>query len=325
MNTTHGRKERHNNLRPNNMRFFALTCGPRTAYSTAAMRYWVEITTVCWIVASLAVWAAEAAPAGEHPATARLLADVSTAAPGRAFRVGVLFTMAPSWHIYWKNPGDSGMPTMIRFAGPAGTEFSSLHWPAPSAFSDGEMTTYGYEGSVLLWATATLPQNTPVGGTVEISAECQWLVCRRECLSGGAKLALSLRVGDVPVPADADVFARWAGSLPVAAASPECPVELSVTRQAAGDRQRGASFRIAGRWKGRAGRDVAACPDSGEAFKVEGIRVERLADGFIILLNAEVLKGKEQDGSELPVVVSFTDEAGVRRGVNVALPMRPGH
>lgn len=40
-----------------------------------------------------------------------LLADASSIKAGQPFTVGVKLTIKPDWHVYWKNPGDSGMAT----------------------------------------------------------------------------------------------------------------------------------------------------------------------------------------------------------------------
>ena len=44
---------------------------------------------------------------------AELLADVSAVKPGEPFWVGLRQTIRPKWHTYWKNPGESGLPTEI--------------------------------------------------------------------------------------------------------------------------------------------------------------------------------------------------------------------
>ena len=50
----------------------------------------------------------------------KLLADVTSVEPGKPFTIGVNFKMSPGWHIYWINPGDSGMATQVEFSLPAG-------------------------------------------------------------------------------------------------------------------------------------------------------------------------------------------------------------
>lgn len=42
--------------------------------------------------------------------TATLLREQPVAQPGTQTRIGIQFEMDKDWHIYWKNPGDSGEP-----------------------------------------------------------------------------------------------------------------------------------------------------------------------------------------------------------------------
>jgi DsbC/DsbD-like thiol-disulfide interchange protein len=44
-------------------------------------------------------------------ATAALILEKSAVSPASDVRMGIKFVMDKGWHIYWKNPGDSGEPT----------------------------------------------------------------------------------------------------------------------------------------------------------------------------------------------------------------------
>ncbi|MCE2657691.1 MAG: hypothetical protein LW854_05500, partial [Rubrivivax sp.] len=41
-------------------------------------------------------------------------------APGQPIWLGLKIEHAPHWHTYWRNPGDSGLPTTLQFELPAG-------------------------------------------------------------------------------------------------------------------------------------------------------------------------------------------------------------
>lgn len=41
-------------------------------------------------------------------ATASLISDIDTVAPGKSFHIGLRLRLAPGWHTYWQNPGDAG-------------------------------------------------------------------------------------------------------------------------------------------------------------------------------------------------------------------------
>src|SRR5262245_12535811 len=66
-----------------------------------------------------------------------LQADLIAYAPGKAgepITVGVRFNVAPKWHIYWKNPGESGLATTIKLELPEGWSQGDLQYPAPVTF-----------------------------------------------------------------------------------------------------------------------------------------------------------------------------------------------
>ncbi|MGH9456403.1 MAG: hypothetical protein ACRD2J_02035, partial [Thermoanaerobaculia bacterium] len=44
---------------------------------------------------------------GRRIVTARLIADTVRVQPGTPFTAGVHLTIAPGWHVYWENPGDT--------------------------------------------------------------------------------------------------------------------------------------------------------------------------------------------------------------------------
>jgi thiol:disulfide interchange protein DsbD len=56
---------------------------------------------------------ADAYDAGDARVEAELLVDAGALRPGQTVRVGVLFRMDPGWHVYWRNAGDSGLPTRL--------------------------------------------------------------------------------------------------------------------------------------------------------------------------------------------------------------------
>jgi len=51
---------------------------------------------------------------------AELISDVTTIEPGHTFWVGLQMTMDEGWHTYWRNSGDSGLPTHIQWYLPKG-------------------------------------------------------------------------------------------------------------------------------------------------------------------------------------------------------------
>lgn len=151
---------------------------------------------------------------GQHHAQAQLIFDVAQAAPEQAFYAGVLVTLDNGWHTYWKNPGESALPSVLKWYGPAVT-FGDLLWPAPSAFAEfeGEVLTFGYSKQVLLLApvyvSATTAKQISIGVTLKL------LVCRDICVPFAATLQRDLSLAKTPVPsAQADLFKQSLAQVP---------------------------------------------------------------------------------------------------------------
>ena len=69
--------------------------------------------------------------------------------PGQTFWLGLRLSHQPEWHTYWKNPGDSGLPTQLTWSLPSGFRAQEVLWPVPSKLYVSNLTNYGYEGAVL--------------------------------------------------------------------------------------------------------------------------------------------------------------------------------
>jgi DsbC/DsbD-like thiol-disulfide interchange protein/cytochrome c biogenesis protein CcdA len=117
-----------------------------------------------------------------------LVASDATAVPGQDFWAGVIFEPEEHWHIYWKNPGDSGTPPSIKWKLPAGATSGDIRWPAPHRLPLAPLMDFGYPTRTLLATPITgLP-----GGAVQLEARVDWLVCRESCVPGRAELKLVL-------------------------------------------------------------------------------------------------------------------------------------
>ena len=143
----------------------------------------------------------------EQAVNATLIAEHASIQPGGATRIGVLFELEEGWHIYARDPGDAGLPTTVVWSGATGVSFGPLQWPTARALTDpGDIRTFGYTGSVLLFSTMT----APLAGTqpFSIRAKVTWLACNDLCVPGSAELALLLPLTDrEPLPSShAELF-----------------------------------------------------------------------------------------------------------------------
>ncbi len=140
---------------------------------------------------------------GDKPATtvvqseqarAEILAHAPDGAgPGQPVWVGLQLTHAPEWHTYWKNSGDSGLPTELQWTLPPGVSAGPIAWPTPRKFPLGNLANYGYDGTVVLPVPLTVSPDFK-GEQIDVKLYAAWLVCRKECIPEEGRFALSIPV-----------------------------------------------------------------------------------------------------------------------------------
>ncbi|RVU49578.1 protein-disulfide reductase DsbD family protein [Rubrivivax rivuli] len=109
--------------------------------------------------------------------------------PGKPMWLGLKIQHAPHWHTYWKNPGDSGLPTTMEWQLPAGVQAGDIEWPTPAKLPLGPLLNFGYEGTLLLPVPVTVPAGFK-GDTLEVKLRADWLVCKDVCIPEGGDFVL---------------------------------------------------------------------------------------------------------------------------------------
>ncbi len=155
--------------------------------------------------AALAFAASVAAtPVRTQHVEAALVAARTALVPGETLTVALRLVIDKGWHTYWRNPGDSGLPTTLAWKLPAGVVAGPIEWPAPKALPAGPLVNYGYEGEVLHLVDLTTDRTVALGGSIALNARADWLVCKETCIPEGADLTLTL-----PVASSADSDSRF--------------------------------------------------------------------------------------------------------------------
>ncbi|MBA4262419.1 MAG: protein-disulfide reductase [Comamonadaceae bacterium] len=115
------------------------------------------------------------------------------ASPGAQVWLGLQLTHTPEWHTYWKNSGDSGLPTELQWTLPAGVTAGDIAWPTPRKFPLGTLANYGYDGTVLLPVPLTIdPAFT--GTHLDVKLFATWLSCHKECIPEEGHFTLRIPV-----------------------------------------------------------------------------------------------------------------------------------
>jgi thiol:disulfide interchange protein DsbD len=143
--------------------------------------------------------AAESAAVSTPRVTATLLSSRDAVAPGERFQVALVQKMAPGWHTYWQNPGDSGEPTRIEWTLPQGVAAGEIQWPAPHAIPVEPLVNFGFEGTLLLPVEITVPQDAKPGERLTLKANATWLVCEKICIPEEGAFTLDLPIAPAAV------------------------------------------------------------------------------------------------------------------------------
>ena len=131
------------------------------------------------LVALLALFATAQADAASSVALKHVGVSVALEAAPKASATdwaAIHFDIAPGWHTYWRNPGESGYATSIHWTLPKGVSAGDIRWPAPSRFEEGGIVNYGYAGGTTLLVPLHFGADAKAGGAA--TAKVSWLLCQ---------------------------------------------------------------------------------------------------------------------------------------------------
>lgn len=150
---------------------------------------------------------------------ASLVAEPGAIRAGEPFTIGIRMVIRPHWHVYWRNPGDSGLPPEMAWSLPQGFSAGPIEWPTPSRIPVSHLLNFGFENEVVLLTQVTPSADLAPGRPVTLSGKLSYLVCERECVPGSADLKLSVPVAPegssaAPNPQNRALFASARDRLP---------------------------------------------------------------------------------------------------------------
>lgn len=148
---------------------------------------------------------------------AELVSETTAFAPGAAGTVGLKIKLAPKWHTYWLNPGDSGTPIHLQFKTSRGVRVERVLFPIPEREQSGPLISFGYSGQVLLPIEVQIDKNILPGRTVSLNVDVEWLVCEDVCIPAFDSLHIDLPVvslGDVQPSGEFALFQKTRSLIP---------------------------------------------------------------------------------------------------------------
>jgi thiol:disulfide interchange protein DsbD len=153
----------------------------------------VSLAVSTSLVAGQRTVSAQTPPAGSRSGSGphvrvELIAD--RAAPGHGMRLGLKFDLDPGWHIYWRNPGDSGGPPEASWTFPPGMMAAGIEWPAPERIDIGGLVNYGYHDSIVLPVPVAVAAGARIPPDLAIRTSLRWMACANLCVAGKAELVI---------------------------------------------------------------------------------------------------------------------------------------
>jgi thiol:disulfide interchange protein/DsbC/DsbD-like thiol-disulfide interchange protein len=265
------------------------------------------------LMAGLVCLASLCAQGAAHTQARLLLADES-ARPGETVLAGVQLRMDPLWHTYWRNSGQSGLPTTIEWQLPHGVTAGEIQWPVPKKVPEKELTTYVYEDEIVLLVPLKLADDAPAGPQ-QLKAKVGWLECETKCVPGSAELQATLQIGGETKPSrDADLLAAAQKKLSLQGDE--------ISARAWWENAPTGNVRpVILEWDSRvAASEVDFFPDSSEKFEVEPTTLQLAKGPGKVRLRAQVKKL----GGDWPAQISgllIQQSSGERLAYEVKLPV----
>ncbi|MFT5540697.1 MAG: suppressor for copper-sensitivity B [Alphaproteobacteria bacterium] len=247
-------------------------------------------------------------------AAVRLISAHQTLSAGGAIRLGLEFNLKPGWHIYWRAPGDAGIPPQVDWSGSDNFASAVIGWPLPERFTIFGLTTFVYGGNVILPITAVA---TRTGAAVKLRAKINYLACEKICIPYDADLALDLATGSGVEGAQAARIADFAARVPPRLEKGATDVPMSVTSAALVQGRTGLTLEVLTRYGTRAvSPDILVEGPRGLRFGVP--RIERAEDGRSVLfrLPAAVIGESRSLPDRASLTITLIDGA---RGIEQAV------
>jgi thiol:disulfide interchange protein DsbD len=231
-------------------------------------------------------------------------------AAGKPLWLGLRIEHQPHWHTYWKNPGDSGLPTTLTWRLPSGFAPGDIAWPTPKKLPVGPLMNFGYEGMLLLPVPVTIPAGFQ-GASLPVRLEAQWLVCKDVCIPESGDFAME-------VPTRAATVAHAALFEAARAATPKALTGVQAVAQVGADGPQGSlQVRVQGLPAAWQGQKLHFFPETAGVIDNASVPTAAWKDGAWVATVA--LSAQRSEGPALlPAVLA-------REGEPAGVPARQWH
>ena len=149
----------------------------------------------------------------------RLVSAVSAMGNLQELPLGLEFRLAPGWKIYWRTPGEAGLPPTLDLQMANGAPLQSqIEWPVPKRFNAFGFDNFGYADAVIL---PVIVRGHDRGAALQVRGQIEALVCSDICVPLAGDLRLDLAEGPAEPSSMAMAIAQFAAKVPrIGAPSP---------------------------------------------------------------------------------------------------------
>jgi len=244
--------------------------------------------------------------------------DTTAITGGKAFEVAITLVTNGGWHVYWSNPGESGLATSFELALPPGFKADAVRYPVPHKMvMPGDVTVYGYEGKTT-FLVKVMPPAVVSGNLAPLKVKGTWLNCtKEECVPGDATVEVPLKAG-AGEKANEALFAAARAAIPVEAGTPGVLKGAVAASSTVNDGKMTYTVPLAFKEKVT---QLEAYPDLVPGLDVSDIKVVDTEGETTIYLTARLLSGQHVKVETLPLVVAYAAADGKRRGLIVPLSL----
>ena len=141
----------------------------------------------------------------------RLVSAIDSIDERDAITAGLEVKLAKGWKIYWRSPGDAGLPPELDFSKTSSVLGHHLDFPAPKRFSILGFDSFGYADHVIYPLHLSI---TPQSQGITIAAQFDGLVCKDVCIPVREILTLSLPKGQAAASEFARDIAQYMANVP---------------------------------------------------------------------------------------------------------------
>jgi thiol:disulfide interchange protein DsbD len=254
------------------------------------------------------------------PVQTKIFTNKETAKPGDEIKVGVYFKLDPGWHIYWKNSGDSGLPTKVKHTVPKGFEIRETFYPVPKSFlRQGNILDYGYEDELLLITDIYVPKEAS-SNNFKIKSEARWVVCREVCILGSKNLELQFPITNKTVLSDDSFFNVWQSRLPIKIGKDKLPFKYSVNKKFNNENKL-SYVSIALSWDTEV-KDVSIFPNTDRSVFLKDIVLKNDKKISSYGFSPVIFKKGISDIDEIEFVITYKDKEGQTKGIETIINLQ---